>query len=134
MKPSQRAGKGAADPGGTCANAAELFEVLWHAVADMLGTAATAALMRRAVQSACSGGEGGLEGLLIHREDLAYTYQVPASWRNGGDPCGQQALRALSRELQPLLRELTGPVVLRRLDRLEAFRRCGIRFHEEPGR
>jgi hypothetical protein len=111
-----------------------LFDVLWRTVADMLGTAATAALMRRAAQSASSGGESGLQGLLIRREDLVYRYEVPASWRNGGDPCGQQAMRALSRELQPLLRELTGPVVLRRLDRLEVFRRCGIRFVEEPGR
>ena len=118
---------------GTPANAAELFDVLWHAVADMLGTAATAALFRRAAQSASSGGEAGLEGLLIRRQDLAYTYQVPASWRNGGDPDGQRALRALSRELQPLLLELTGAVVLRRLDRLEAFRRFGIRFHEQAG-
>ena len=35
-------------------SAAELFDLLWESLADVLGTAATAALLRRAIKRAAS--------------------------------------------------------------------------------
>ena len=116
---SARASRGstASDP-----SLAALFTLVWEALADVLGTAATATLLRRAARAAvrrCT----ELNELAISRENLEYRYTLPAGWRNGGQP---DALRELVAELRPLLVELTGPVVYRRLERIPALRERGI--------
>jgi hypothetical protein len=111
---------------------AALFTLLWDALADMLGTAATATLLRRAALRAtphCA----ELSEVAIMREKLGYRYKLPSAWANGtgGTPI---ALRELVAELLPLLMELTGPVVWCRLERIPELRRHQIvssQSHEE---
>jgi hypothetical protein len=107
---------------------ARLFGVLWETLNDIMGSAATATLVRRAVKHASSRSPG-LEGLAITRERFEYRYALPESW-NGESEVGLSALQGLTRELQPLLTELTGPVVLHRLRNVQELERCGL-FHAE---
>ena len=107
---------------------AELFGQLWDGLADLLGTAATAALLRRAIQELGDGCED-LRDLVIRRDGFAYSVSVPPSWHDQHEP-GVLALRDLARALQPILIELTGDVVLRRLARIEPLRARGL-FGEE---
>ena len=105
-----------------------LFAVLWETLDEVMGSATTATLVRRAVKHASSR-SAGFEGLLIVRERFAYRYSVPDSWKSE-TPDGLTSLQELTRELQPLLVELTGSVVLHRLRGVPQLRRCGL-FH--PG-
>jgi hypothetical protein len=105
------------DPGET--SAAELFALLWGSLADMLGTAATATLLRRAIKQAASQ-SSRLEPVGVIRNGLDYEYR------------GE--LRAVAAELRVLLVELTGPVVVRRLARLAPFREQGIDFSHEASK
>jgi hypothetical protein len=103
---------------------AALFTLIWDALADVLGTAATATLLRRAAGRAaprCA----ELTELAIVREKLEYRYTLPSAWADGagGTPL---ALRELVAELWPLLVELTGPVVVRRLERIPELRERGV--------
>lgn len=106
---------------------AMLFGVLWEALNDIMGSAATATLVRRAVKHASSRSPG-LDGLAITRERFEYRYALPEAW-NASD-VGLSALQGLTRELQPLLVELTGLVVLHRLRSVPELQRCGL-FHVE---
>jgi len=101
-----------------------LFTVLWEALADILGTAATAILVRRAARRAlprCP----ELAALSIRRESLDYLYAVPPAWQQPG-PDPPHALCDLARELCTLLGELTGAVVVKRLAHIPALRDAGI--------
>lgn len=93
---------------------AALFAVLWDTLADILGTSATAALLRRAARGAV-GRCPELAALRITREELEYRYAVPATVT-----C--EALRELVVELRPLLIEMTGLVVVGQLDRVPELR------------
>jgi hypothetical protein len=103
---------------------AVLFGVLWDTLNDIMGSAATATLVRRAAKHA-SIRSPGLDGLAITRERFDYRYAVPDSWQTGSDD-GLASLRRLMLELQPLLIELTGRVVLHRLDSVPELKRCGL--------
>ena len=113
-----------ASPAGAELSVAALFTLLWEALADVLGTAATATLLRRAARRA-SPRYPELTELAISREKLEYRYTLPPAWagRADGTPL---ALRELVGELRPLLVELTGPVVVRRLERIPELRKRGI--------
>jgi len=119
---------GSAGPSGAAVGAgvsiAALFTVLWDALADVIGTAATATLLRRAARRAAPRCPE-LNELAISREKLEYRYTLPPEWAGGaeGTPL---ALRELVAELRPLLLELTGPVVIRRLERIPELRKRGI--------
>ena len=105
-------------------SAAELFTILWLGLADILGTAAAATLLRRAAQRAglaCP----ELAELTITRESLEYRYAVPSAW-NDSTAKPPQALRELTRELWTFLIDLTGSVVINRLAQLPALRDRGI--------
>jgi hypothetical protein len=110
-------------------SAADLFATLWDTLADMLGTGATAVLLRRAVRQAANE-DPSLKDLVIRREGLEYNFSVPASWRNGRED-GLLGLRRVVRALRPILTELTGRVVLRRLEHLDLLRRYGLISEEE---
>jgi len=103
------------------------FAQLWNALADVLGTAATSTLLRRAIRRA-SVQAPELADVAVLREGLAYRYELPASWAEpaarptSGDTGPARALHELVRELVPLLSELTGRVVVARLGRLTALR------------
>jgi len=110
-------------------SAADLFALLWTGLADMLGTAATATLLRRAAQCALPGAPD-LAALCITRESLEYRYTLPESWTSPvSEPCA--ALSALARELWPLLVDLTGSVVTQRLAQIPELRALGVPPGEE---
>jgi hypothetical protein len=111
-------------------SAAELFDLLWGSLADMLGTAATATLLRRAIKQAASQTSWS-EPIVVIRNGLDYEYRLPETWKQPGNEKAVCALRVVAAELRVLLVELTGPVVVRRLRRLALFREQGIDFSDE---
>lgn len=108
----------------TTLTAGETFTILWRELADMLGTAAAASLVRRSAQRAETEWPE-LAALSITRESLEYRYDVPATW-NEPAPQLPRALRGLARELWTLLVELTGTVVVRRLAKNRELREQGL--------
>ena len=111
-------------------SAAELFELLWESLADVLGTAAAATLLRRAIKRATSH-ISSAELVIVVRNAPDYEYRLPETWRQLGNEEALSALRAVVAELRLLLIELTGPVVVRRLARMAPFRKLGIDFSDE---
>jgi hypothetical protein len=115
---------GDAGGAGASLSAGDLFTVLWEALADILGTAAAATLLRRAAKRAVSRWPE-LAALSITRESLEYRYDVPSGWKVPAmDP--PQALCELARELWALLVDLTGSVVVNRLAQIPELRDRGI--------
>ena len=113
-------------------SAAELFDLLWESLADVLGTAATATLLRRAIKQAASRTSWS-EPVIVARNGLDYEYRVPDTWKQPGNEAALDALRLVAANLRVLLVELTGPVMVRRLARLAPLRELGIDFtKEEP--
>lgn len=112
------------------ATAGELFELLWDNLADLMGTGATATLLRRAAKHAAAR-DPALGGLVIERDGLQYRYELPEAWRRARDDLALAGLRALACALRPLLLELTGPVVVNRLARLDPLREAGVFAAEE---
>jgi hypothetical protein len=112
------------DPGGDVAatgcSAAVLFSALWEALADVVGTAAAATLLKRAARRAAIRSPE-LAALVFQREELQYGYLLPAAWKeeSEGTPA---ALRELVAELRPILVELTGHVILRHLEQFPQLR------------
>ena len=97
------------------AAAAELFQRLWDEVVDLVGTAATAALVRRALKRA-SAKRPELAAIDLRREGLEYAWVFPAAWHDPARRDAVEHLRRLVRDhLHPLFRELTGAVIARRL-------------------
>ena len=105
-------------------SAAELFELLWETLVDVLGTAAAATLLRRAIKRTMS-------QVAVVRKGPDYEYCLPETWWQPGNEEALTALRVMVAELRVLLIELTGPVVVRRLARLASFRKLGIDFSDE---
>jgi hypothetical protein len=111
-------------------SAAGLFDLLWENLADVLGTAATATLLRRAIKAAASRTSWS-EPATVARNGLDYEYRLPETWQQPGNEEAVSALRVVAAELRVLLVELTGPVVVRRLARLAPLRERGIDFSGE---
>jgi hypothetical protein len=111
------------------ASAAELFDLLWETLADILGTAATATLLRRSVRQAAAR-IAWTEPLVVARNGPEYTYRLPEAWKQPGNDEAVDGLRILAAELRVLLVELTGPVVVTRLGQVAALRKWGIDFSE----
>lgn len=111
-------------------SAAELFDLLWESLADVLGTAATAIILRRAIQQAALRAAPA-ERVVIVRNGLEYEYRVPEAWKEPGNDAAVDALRGVAAALRVLLVELTGPVVVNVLGRLGTLRNWGIEFSEE---
>ena len=109
---------------------AELFDLLWESLADVLGTAASATLLRRAIQQAASRSAWS-EPVSVTKNGLDYEYRLPETWKQPGNEEAVDALRVVAAELRVLLVELTGPVVVSRLGRLAPFRKWGINFSDE---
>lgn len=100
---------------------AVLFGTLWDALTELMGSAACATLLRRAAKRA-SAKAPDLARLTIARDRFEYRYAVPASWQSDDST---HAFCELVRELRPLLIELTGQVVVRRLRAIPALEVCG---------
>jgi hypothetical protein len=107
-----------------------LFTLLWEGLADLLGTAATATLLKRASRRAAARSPD-LSGLVIVREGLAYAYSCPPAWSVASDGT-PAALRALIDELRPLLLEMTGQIAIRHLEQILELRNAGLFAQEEP--
>lgn len=101
-------------------SAAILFKILWEALADVLGTAAAATLLRRATRRAAPRCPE-LAELGIERENLEYRYTLPSAWKDPAEGT-PPALRELVTELRPILIEMTGQVVIRHLEQFLELR------------
>lgn len=118
-----------AEPAG--ALSAELaFQTVWETMADMLGTAAAATLVRRAAKHVgAAHPELGLHEFAIVREGFEYSCRVPAPWTRGA--LTFEAVRPLLREIAVLLHALTGTVVLSRLQAHPGFEHTQLFSIEE---
>jgi redox-sensitive bicupin YhaK (pirin superfamily) len=105
---------GHAQPSGT-----DIFKLLLDALTDVVGTTATATMVGRAARRALPH-TPELGELSIARVAREYRYVVPRSFaRTEGLPA---SLSELLGQLKPLLVELTGQVVLRRLGQVPELR------------
>jgi hypothetical protein len=111
-------------------SAAALFDLLWESLADILGTAASATLLGRAIKQAVAR-TSWPDPVVVTKNGLDYAYRLPETWTQAGSEEAMGALRVVAAELRVLLVELTGPVVVRRLARLQPLRERGIDFSEE---
>jgi hypothetical protein len=116
------------DPGAE--SAAELFDLLWGTLADVLGTAATATLLRRAIKQSAAR-TAWSEPAVVARDGLDFTYRLPEAWKQPGNDEAVDVFRIIAAELKRLLIELTGPVVVARLGHLAPLRKWGIDFSDE---
>ncbi|HBY94550.1 MAG TPA: hypothetical protein DEP84_11425, partial [Chloroflexi bacterium] len=87
-------------------------------------------LLRRAARYAADRAPG-LNELLIERNGATYHYEIPSAWHEAGNEQALSALAALGDELVPILLELTGSIVIHRLERFSSLREVGIRFSKE---
>jgi hypothetical protein len=104
--------------------ATELFAIAWDALADILGTAAVAAIVRRAAGRAAAE-HPELRELTVSRRNLEYACQLPEAWSRQPER-GRVGLRVLVAEIGVLLRELTGTVVIGRMEQIPELRSCGL--------
>jgi hypothetical protein len=112
------------DAGGVEFAAAALFDIVWDTLAEVLGTAAVAAIVRRAAgRTAVESPE--LVDVVVVRQDLDYRYTLPLAWSQKA-ACTPRALHVLVTEIGRLLAELTGPVVIRRLEEISELRASGL--------
>jgi len=112
---------------------ADLFDLIWNDLVEVLGTAAAAVLVRRASKHVASC-TPDLPTIVVNRKTITYEFEVPAVWRRPGDPRASASLQALAHALGVLLTELTGDVVIRRLEKIDALRDARISFRKEPTR
>jgi hypothetical protein len=96
--------------------AAGLFAIVWDTLTEVLGTAAVAAIVRRAVGRAAAESPE-LVDLVVLRENLEYRYALPRGWSENAEQ-GRIAFRRLVAEIGRILVELTGTVVIRRLEEI----------------
>ena len=115
------------------ATAAELFDLLWETLADIVGTAATATLVRRSITRAASRTTGS-DPVVIARDGPEYVYRLPDTWREPGNDQSVEVLRMIAAELRLLLVELTGRVAVVRLGQMSALRKWGIDFGDGSDR
>ncbi|MBA3458168.1 MAG: hypothetical protein H0T42_34120 [Deltaproteobacteria bacterium] len=102
---------------------AQVFDRLRASLVEVIGTAATATFLRRAVRKA-AGASPELLMLAITKEQLDYQYVVPEHWSSNG--AGMPALVNLSTALEGLLLDLTGGVMIRRLGAIPLLRDAGL--------
>jgi redox-sensitive bicupin YhaK (pirin superfamily) len=95
-----------------------LFGRLWAETVEVLGPTATATILRRAARRALPRSPE-LAALDIARVDGEFRYSLPRSF---DQPDARAPMRDLLDELRPLLAELTGQVVFRRLERVPQLR------------
>jgi len=117
-------GPSSIDDAGAEMRGAALFKLIWDSVADVLGTTAAATLLRRAAQRAVPRSPE-LGEFAILRTDAGYTYTLPRALI-GKLEHTPVALRELVSELRPLLAEMTGQIVVRRMEQIPGLRERGI--------
>jgi hypothetical protein len=110
--------------GGAGLSVSALFTILWDALGDLLGTAATATLLKRAARRAVARCPE-LAGLVIERNGLVHGYRCPSAW-DGKSEGAPLALRELVVDLRPLLIEMTGQIVIQHLEKILELRERGL--------
>jgi hypothetical protein len=100
-----------------------LFGAVWDALTDLMGSSATATLVRRAAKRASST-KSDIRLLTIHRPAFEYEYVVPERWNDDGH--GRDELDELMLNLVPLLAELTGTIAIRRLQSISILVSAGV--------
>lgn len=100
------------EPEGPTASA--LFSLLWRTLANLVGTPATATLLRRSLKR-LETQRPGLSGVRIERAEHDYVFTLPEEWSQASSTALED-LRALYAALCLLSRQLTGSVILRRLE------------------
>lgn len=108
--------------------AGPLFELVWTTLVDVLGTATTASLFRKAAKDARAlrPDRKDLQHFEIVRDGLEFRYILPPSWQQEGRG-NMDSLRFLVQAaLCPLLIEWTGTVVVDLLDGVPELREHGI--------
>ena len=113
---------GAREGGDGDLDTAALFAIVWEALAEVLGTAATAAIVRRAAGRAATENPELID-IVIRREKFEYRYTLPHAWSHTARVATPEertpiALRALVAEIGRLLVELTGTVFVGRLEQI----------------
>ena len=106
---------GSPETDGGTTSAADVLAVLWNNLVDVLGSAAAAALLRRAAKQARPR-LPELEHLEVVRERWGYRYRAPPEWRQRSLQDTPALRELIVSELCPILHDLTGPIVLRRLE------------------
>jgi hypothetical protein len=114
---------------------AGLFAIVWDAIADVLGTAATAAIVRRAAGRVARESPE-LVDVVIRREKLEYRYILPHAWSRPARATTAEertpsAFDALVTEIGRLLVELTGTVFISRLEEIPELRARGLVWRAE---
>jgi DNA-binding CsgD family transcriptional regulator len=89
----------------------EIYGLLHETLSEVIGRTATEALLRRALRRA-----GSQDPELSALTRKSAEGDAPVQWWTDGRR-GMRYLRAVMRELWPLLIEITGPVVVARLER-----------------
>jgi len=107
----------------------EIFDILWTALVEILGSPATASLLRRSAKRQL-GDFPELGELAITRKGFEYVYAVPADWKHANER-STAALQALVQDLCTLLLELTGPVVLHRFEALPQLAKYCLSLTED---
>ena len=126
---------GVRDGGDDDLDAAALFAIVWDAVAEGLGTAATAAIVRRAAGRAATDNPELID-VVVRREKFEYRYTLPHAWSQTARVTTPEqrmpiALHALIAEIGRLLVELTGTVFIGRLEQIPALRARGLLWRAE---
>jgi hypothetical protein len=117
-------GRSSGDDSSAELRGAALFKLIWDCVADVLGTTAAATLMRRAARRAMLRSPE-LGDFQVLRTDAGYTYALPRALVGKAEQT-PVALRELVNELRPLLLELTGQVVVRRIEQIPWLQERGM--------
>jgi hypothetical protein len=104
--------------------AAALFAIVWDTLAEVLGTAAVATIVRRAAGRAAAESPE-LVDLVVIRENFEYRYILPPGWSQRTER-GYLALRVLVAHIGQLLVDLTGTVVICRLEQIPELRARGL--------
>jgi hypothetical protein len=126
---------GAREGGDGEIDAAALFAIVWDALAEVLGTAATAAIVRRAAGRAATDSTE-LVDVVIRREKLEYRYTLPHAWSRAARAATPEepapiAFCALVAEIGRLLVELTGTVFISRLEQIPELLARGLIWRPE---
>ncbi|MBA3464326.1 MAG: hypothetical protein H0T46_30520 [Deltaproteobacteria bacterium] len=90
---------------------------------DVIGTAAAATFLRRAIRKAAQR-RPELEAIEITKNRLDYDYLLPDDWKHGRTNLA--ALAELSCDLEELLLDLTGTVMVRRLRSIALLTDAGL--------
>jgi hypothetical protein len=97
-----------------------LFALLWQTLSNLIGTPATATLLRRGLKRAAQR-RPVLAAVDITRAEHDYVFTLPQDWEGGEEEAAREDLRALFVELHALARQFTGSVIIRRLKAVKEF-------------